>query len=240
MADGGVTLSWEFARWATKEEEEEGEEEEDGWKLPTGNAFLPCQLPDGQTPAFAACIATEWPSISCKSMRLRILAQQVLGTSNSLTRKFFQVKLFHQWTLEWSYKNPGWCKWMIGTMKEREADAERQDSPPHKWWCFSCQGQPVWTSVPRTPWQLNTLTLRLLDNGRMFRPLSPPLTFPWLSDSLPGLSCLSFRVGTELLTGELVTSGSPAGQHKGLLLPANLDAIHKQYLQLSSDPFMPK
>ena len=94
-----MTLSWEFARWATKEEEEE-EEEGDGWKLPTGNAFLPCQLPDGQTPAFAACIATEWPSISCKSMRLRILAQQVLGTSNSLTRKFFQVKLFHQWTLE--------------------------------------------------------------------------------------------------------------------------------------------
>lgn len=50
-------------------------------------------------------------------------------------------------------------------------------------------------------------------------------------------ACLSFRVGTELLTGELVTSGSPAGHHKGLPLPAHLATTHREY---PSDPFMLK
>ena len=43
-------------------------------------------------------------------------------------------------------------------------------------------------------------------------------------------------MGNELLTGKLVTSASPAGQHKGLPPSPNLDAPHKEYLQLLPNP----
>ena len=72
LADGGVTLTWEFARWT-----EWGEEEGGGWVLPTGNAFLP---------------TARWPNpciclLDCHTMASEIC--QIHENENS----FWEIKL---------------------------------------------------------------------------------------------------------------------------------------------------
>ena len=81
VADGGVTLSWEVARWTTEEEEEEG----GGW---VGIAHWQ-RIPSVPTARWTnPCISLlEWPPRFCKSMRTRIL----VGTLNSFGRKLLRV-----------------------------------------------------------------------------------------------------------------------------------------------------